>query len=91
METMRRSAPLAVSILIVVLFSLVILRLAWVMVGQGEQLAAEAAEQQTRSLAFSYTHLAAQKLFYRLPFGGVCGQKIVGTTGSVYDLSLIHI
>ena len=52
METMRRSAPLAVSILIVVLFSLVILRLAWVMVGQGEQLAAEAAEQQTRSLEY---------------------------------------
>ena len=52
METMRRSGPLTVSIMILILFTLVILRLAWIMVLQGEQLSAEAAEQQTRSLEY---------------------------------------
>jgi len=49
---MRRRAPLVISLLVLLLFGTLILRLGQIMLGQGEELAAEAAEQQTRCLDY---------------------------------------
>ena len=49
---MRRSSPLTLAIIVLVMFTVVTSRLAWLMLVEGERLSAEAAQQQTRSMDY---------------------------------------